>query len=129
MRILLDTHALIWFFEGNLRLPAAARGLIADRQNLKTVSIASLWEMAIKISIGKLTLSLPLDEFIARRVVTSQALILPVEVSHLIAVCSLPFHHKDPFDRLLIAQALTENIPLISADAAFDAYGVQRIWD
>ena len=128
MRILLDTHTFIWFIEGNSRISPVARAMIEDENNEKLVSTASLWEMAIKSSIGKLPTRLPFASIIPQQIDNNGFEILPVATSHIIAISTLPLHHRDPFDRMLIAQAMTEALPIVSADVAFDAYTLQRIW-
>jgi PIN domain nuclease of toxin-antitoxin system len=128
MRLLLDTHTLIWFFAGDSQLSNTARILIEDEDNNKLVSTASIWEMAIKQSKGKLNLSLPLDEYIAQKLSLEDFNLLNINLDHLSQIVSLPFYHKDPFDRLLIAQAIMEGIPILSKDSAFDAYSINRLW-
>jgi PIN domain nuclease of toxin-antitoxin system len=128
MRLLLDTHTLIWFFAGDSQLSATARILIEDEDNNKLVSIASIWEMAIKESKGLLNLSLPLHEYIAQKLSFEDFNLLNINLDHLSQIVTLPFYHKDPFDRLLIAQAMVEGIPLLSKDSAFDAYSINRLW-
>src|SRR4028119_837327 len=128
MRLLLDTHTLIWFFAGNSQLSATARILIEDEDNNKLVSIASIWEMAIKESKGLLNVSLPLHEYIAQKLSLEDFNLLNINVDHLSQIVTLPFYRKDPFDRLLIAQAMVEGIPLLSKDSAFDAYSINRLW-
>jgi PIN domain nuclease of toxin-antitoxin system len=128
MKVLLDTHTLIWFVENSPHLPATRSALIADESTERLVSIVSLWEIAIKHSLGRLALSLPLDEFIATHVPADKVTLLPITVPHLLTFAQMPWHHRDPFDRILVAQALTENVPIISADAALDTYAVQRLW-
>lgn len=128
MTALLDTHAFIWFIEGNTRLSLPARHLIQDEACTIYLSIASVWEMAIKHSLGKLRLTHPFGEVVTAQMARNDIHLLGIAVPHLVRVSSLPFHHKDPFDRLIIAQSLTDDVPVISADSAFDAYGVQRIW-
>ena len=128
MKALLDTHTLIWFVENSSKLSTAASNLIADAGTERIVSIVSLWEIAIKHSLGRLALSLPLDEFIATHVPADKVMLLPITVPHLLTFAQMPWHHRDPFDRLLVAQAMTENITIISIDTALDAYSVQRIW-
>ena len=128
MRYLLDTHSLIWFIEGDAKLSVRARQLIDDEANELFVSVASLWEMAIKFSIGKLNLGRPFAELFPEQLVDNSIEMLGVTVDHLWAVCELPFHHRDPFDRLLIAQAVVERLPIVSADVIFDRYGVRREW-
>lgn len=128
MTILLDTHALLWAYWGDPQLSAAAIRLIFDPANRVLVSPASHWEVAIKMKTGKLTLRESFIEFVQHAVFDNGFGILPIEPNHTGLVSQLPFHHKDPFDRLLIAQALSEGVPLVSADAALDAYGVTRLW-
>src|SRR4028118_2428292 len=130
MRLLLDTHTLIWFFAGNSQLSATARILIEDEDNNKLVSIASIWEMAIKQSKGRLNLSLPLHEYIGQKLSLEDFNLLNINLDHLSEIATMPFHHNDPFDRLLIAQAIREGIPILSKDSAFDAYSknVNLIW-
>ena len=92
------------------------------------MSAASLWELAIKVSIGKLALAQPYDIFIPQQLTDNAIEILPISLAHLSVVSTLPFHHRDPFDRLLIAQAMAEQLPIVSADTAFEAYSVKRLW-
>ena len=128
MTVLLDTHALLWAYWGDPQLSAAAIRLIFEPANRVLVSPASHWEVAIKMKTGKLTLRESFVEFVQHAVFDNGFKILPIEPRHTALVSQLPFHHKDPFDRLLIAQALSEGVPLVSADAAADAYGVVRLW-
>jgi PIN domain nuclease of toxin-antitoxin system len=125
---MLDTHALIWFLDGSSQLSSVARSLIEDENNDILVSVGSLWEMAIKVSLGKLHLGLPFDYFIRTEFAVNGLSLLGITAAHAAAVASLPFYHRDPFDRLLIAQAQVEGTPIISADAAFDAYPITRLW-
>lgn len=128
MRALLDTHALLWFLGGERDLSPRARALIEDADNLITVSIASLWEIAIKMGAGKLDVGRSFAEFVELRLNQTAFELLGVETSHLISLSELPRHHRDPFDRLLIAQAISEGVPVIGTDSAFDAYPVRRVW-
>jgi PIN domain nuclease of toxin-antitoxin system len=128
MRILLDTHAWLWFVLGDAALSPAARSLIEDPNNEKLVSPASYWEIAIKISMGKYVLPQPYLQFIDHAIQGQSFVVLPIQATHTALVCSLPFHHRDPFDRLLVAQALAEGIPLVSCDVGMEAYGVRRLW-
>lgn len=128
MRYLLDTHGLIWFIGGDARLSAHARRLIEDERSELFVSIASLWEMAIKFSIGKLELGLPFGDLFPEQLARNSIGLLGITVEHLRGVSDLPLHHRDPFDRLIIAQSQIEQLPVISIDAALDAYGVRREW-
>ncbi len=128
MRLLLDTHAFLWFVGGDSRLSDHARALILEPANERLLSVASLWEMAIKASLGRLNLALPFPELVERQVRGNAMSVLPVQPQHLDEVKHLPFHHKDPFDRLIIAQAQAEGIPVITRDAAFASYDVTTIW-
>jgi PIN domain nuclease of toxin-antitoxin system len=128
VRILLDTHTLLWFYLGDPQLSATARRLIEDPANTKLVSPASYWELAIKISLGKYVLRESYDDFIQHAIVDNGFLILPVEPKHTGALISLAHHHKDPFDRLMVAQAQVEGIPLVSNDSLLDQYGITRLW-
>lgn len=128
MKYLLDTHSLIWFIGGDVQLSSNARQLIDDEENELFISVASLWEMAIKFSIGKLNLGLPFETLFPEQLENNSIGILGITVEHLKAVCNLPFHHRDPFDRLIIVQSQVEKLPIISTDTIFDSYGVKREW-
>ena len=128
MRLLLDTHSFIWFFMGNPKLSNLVRNLIEDENNEKLLSIASVWEMAIKHSQGKLSFGLPFEVFIAEQLTFKNLDLLNINLKHITVISSLPLHHRDPFDRLIIAQAMVENIPILSADPLFDSYPIQRLW-
>ena len=128
MNTLLDTHAFLWFIEGSPRLSVRARELIRDPETELFLSIASLWEIAIKSSIGRLPLLRPFDELIPDQLARHEIVLLPIDVRHLVQLMHLERHHGDPFDRMLIAQAIAEHLPIISGDTAFDAYPVARMW-
>ncbi|MFO7918472.1 MAG: type II toxin-antitoxin system VapC family toxin [Anaerolineae bacterium] len=128
MRLLLDTHSFLWFIAGSNKISMAARGLIEDRANDPLLSMASLWEMAIKVSIGKLRLAEPFERLIPEQMNMNGVGLLNIQMDHVSRVVQLPFHHRDPFDRLLIAQAQIEDIPIVGADRTFDAYAVNRMW-
>jgi PIN domain nuclease of toxin-antitoxin system len=128
MKILLDTHSFLWFISGSERLSIDARDKIADLDNELVLSSASLWEIAIKVSMGKLELLQPYSQLIPQRLEENDINILPIELNHLATVVGLPFHHRDPFDRLIIAQALTEDLPVVSADRIFSQYSIKLIW-
>lgn len=128
MQVLLDTHALIWFFSGNAKLSDTARNLIEDINNIKYISVASAWEMAIKQSKGKLSLSVPLDDYIREKTKLEDFQLLEIKLSHLKIISQLHFYHSDPFDRLLIAQAIVENISIISQDSLFNLYPIKVVW-
>ena len=124
MGILLDTHVLIWLVEGDKNLSTVARSAIEDEDNSLYLSIASLWEITIKLSLGKLDLQLSVDEMVESFLIPGGIEILQIETSHLSILRDLPLHHRDPFDRLIIAQAQAEKMTLISADGVFDLYDV-----
>jgi PIN domain nuclease of toxin-antitoxin system len=128
VNLLLDTHAFLWFVSGNDKLSAPARESIESGDNLKLVSIASIWEIGIKASLGRLTLEEPFDELIPRQLEINGFDLLPIEIRHVAKVVSLPFEHRDPFDRILIAQCLADSLRIVSRDSAFDSYGVNRVW-
>lgn len=128
MKLLLDTHAFLWFIAGNLALSRKCRELIEDDNNQKLVSIASITEIAIKTSLGKLSLEQSFEEFIPQQLRRNNFYLHPFTLEHAMALSKLPFHHRDPFDRMIIAQCLTENLPILSNDGVFDAYGVNRLW-
>lgn len=128
MRLLLDTHTFLWFLLEDPHLSTTANDLIIDPTNDIEVSPATYWEIAIKVSLGKYALPEPYDIFLEREIATNDFRILPIEPKHTAVLTTLPFHHRDPFDRLLIAQAMVEAIPILSVDTAFDAYPVTRLW-
>jgi PIN domain nuclease of toxin-antitoxin system len=128
MRLLLDTHAWLWFVLGNASLSAPARELIEDANNQKLISPASYWEVAIKVALGKFSLPIRYDDFIQHAIADQNFGILHILPAHTSLLSAMPAHHRDPFDRLLVSQALVEKLSLISNDVALDAYGVHRLW-
>jgi PIN domain nuclease of toxin-antitoxin system len=128
LKLLLDTHALLWFYLDDPKLSDAARLIILDPANVKLVSPASYWEIAIKVSLGKYILTKPHAEAMHDAIDRNGFGVLPIEPTHTATLATLPFHHRDPFDRLIIAQALTEGLAIVGADTQFDAYGVTRYW-
>ena len=128
MKLLLDTHAFLWFIAGNTALSGKCRTLIEDDDNEKVVSIASITEIAIKTSLGKLSLEKSFAEIIPQQLRRNNFYLRPFTVEHAILLSKLPFHHHDPFDRMIVVQSLTENLPVLSNDNALDAYGVKSIW-
>ena len=128
MRVLLDTHTFLWFIWADAQLSQTARNSIEDMQNQKYLSIASLWEIVIKVRLGKLNLLESLPDFFSHYVDDYGFIVLPVERNHLLTLATLPLQHRDPFDRILIAQSIQEGMPLLSADHIMDSYPVSRIW-
>lgn len=128
MRLLIDTHTLIWALDDPTRLSGPATTALQDPANELLLSAATLWELAIKIGQRKLTLSLPYRPWMDKAIADLELTILPVTVEYAERQAGLPTHHKDPFDRLIVAQALVEGVPVICADPAFDAYGITRVW-
>lgn len=128
MKLLTDTHTFLWFVYNDPQLSSTARSLMADPTNDILLSLASVWELAIKVGIGKLTLTQPIELFVPDQLTRNNMQTLPILMSHALHVANLPLHHRDPFDRLIIAQSLLEAIPIISVDAVFDSYGVHRLW-
>jgi PIN domain nuclease of toxin-antitoxin system len=122
--LLLDTHIFIWLDIASPKLPPKTAVLLADKSNILMLSVVSVWEMQIKVQLGKLNLNQPLAEMIASQQQTNQIQILPVTLPHVLALQNLPMHHKDPFDRLLIAQAIVEKAILVSDDALLTQYPV-----
>jgi PIN domain nuclease of toxin-antitoxin system len=127
-RALLDTHSFLWFVTANPKLSTTAERLISTGKNDLVLSVASTWEIAIKVSIGRLPIPQPLDTFIPEQLRINRIGLLPIELKHTLEVVRLHLHHRDPFDRLLISQAVLEGLPIVSADSAFDDYPVERIW-
>ena len=127
MRLLLDTHIFLWWAGEPGRLSARVRALCEDTSNELVLSVVSVWEMQIKLQLGKLRLGLPLQDLIATQQRTNGLVILPIELAHVLALQGLPGHHNDPFDRLLIAQANVEGVTLLSADSVFSRYPVTVI--
>jgi PIN domain nuclease of toxin-antitoxin system len=128
VKLLLDTHALIWFIDGDKELSKNARRAIESEENEVLVSMASVWEIAIKISIAKLRLRLALENELREFLEGNGFGILDIEYAHVVRVALLPFEHRDPFDRLLAAQSIIKKITLVSQDEIFDRYGVERLW-
>jgi len=128
VKYLLDTHALLWFLREPSMLPPKVLETIESAGADAAVSLASLWEIAIKASLNKLYLPKPFDELFPHSVPESGLALLPIEPSHIAAVSRLPFHHRDPFDRLLVAQAQVEGLTMVTCDAAFAAYGIPLLW-
>lgn len=128
MNLLLDTHAFLWFIAGNSSLSRKARAAIEDENNRILLSVASLWEIAIKISLNKIKLSEAFELLIPDQLTVNGIELPDISVEHVALVATMPFHHRDPFDRLIAAQARVEDLTLISTDEVFDNYEVIRLW-
>jgi PIN domain nuclease of toxin-antitoxin system len=128
VRLLLDTHAFLWWVDGAPGLGRRARAAVSNPDNEVFVSIASCWELAIKISLGKLRISQNLDRFVPEQLRLNGFSLFAIELRHVVGVAGLPFHHRDPFDRLLAAQALQDQLTIVSADRVFRKYGVTVVW-
>ena len=128
MKILLDTHAFLWLMVDDPRLSGTAKSAFTDVNNEIYLSLASAWEMAIKSSLQKLKLPLPVKDYIVTRSQAHQVKLLPIALDHIAVVETLPLHHRDPFDRLIIAQSIFETLYILSDDQFFDSYPIQRIW-
>ena len=125
--LLLDTHIFIWWVDQPERLSPSALSALQDEANELLLSVASVWEMQIKIQLGKLKLSLPLKEIVKNQQEANDLPVSPVALTHVLALDALPFHHKDPFDRLLIAQSIEEQLTIVTADSKFSAYSVKLL--
>ena len=128
MRLLLDTHAFLWWVQDAPELSKKARASIANPDNECLLSLVSCWEIAIEVSLGKLTLPNPIERFVPEQLAANRFRQLDIGFRHVARVAGLTFHHRDPFDRLLAAQALEETLTMVSADPVFRRYGVKRIW-
>jgi PIN domain nuclease of toxin-antitoxin system len=128
MKYLLDTHTLLWLTTNDPRLSQNSKELYLNAENEILFSMASVWELAIKSSIKKISFDKTLEDFIEEHVKGNNIEIMKIELPHVLRVESLPFHHRDPFDRLLIAQAIEDNVSIIGMDSIFDKYKVNRIW-
>lgn len=128
MKFIADTHAFIWFITDSPQLRARAKTLFESSGSERLLGIASIWEIAIKTSLGKLSFRKPLNEFLPEQIIANSIQLLDISLSHTLRVEMPPFYHRDPFDRMIIAQSLTENLPVLSNDNAFDAYDITRVW-
>ena len=128
MKYLVDTHTFLWIIEDNKNLTDKVRTIYIDNSNEIYLSVASIWEMAIKISLNKLSIRGQLVKFIDRHAIENNIRLLSIQPHHIFPIENLPFHHRDPFDRLLLSQCLQEKMHLLSNDKEFDKYGIDRIW-
>lgn len=129
MKAIVDTHALIWALDQPARLGTKAKTFLQDPANDLLLSAATIWELAIKIGLKKLSLSLPYRQWMSQAMADLSLTVLPITVDYADVLVTLPLHHRDPFDRLLAAQATVDNLTLVSEDGVFDQYGVTRIWN
>lgn len=127
MNLLLDTHIFLWFVNDNPRLSDRLNSLIEDENNSIYLSLASLWEMSIKYNLGKLTFDSSYEEFVETEINQSNINLLEIKLEHFYINATLPLHHRDPFDRLIIAQSIAENISIVTVDSAFEKYSVTTI--
>lgn len=127
MKILIDTHIFLWYVTNNKNLNESTKLIINERENIIYLSQASIWEIAIKNSLGKLTFNSPFREFIEEQITVNDFNVLSFNLSHFEQVTKLLFHHRDPFDRIIIAQSISENIPIISYDEMFKFYDIQLL--
>ncbi len=127
MKAILDTHAFLWWLAGDARMSRHARDTIARSSEL-LLSIASIWEILIKVQSGKLNFPRPAGPYLLSKMAENRIKTLPISVDHMLALERLPRHHRDPFDRMLIAQSLEEDIPLVTADPMFERYPIRIIW-
>ena len=128
MKALLDTQVFLWWISDDPRLSSRASAIIKDGNNKLFLSAASGWEIAIKVRLGRLTLPEPLETFVPEQMALNAIESLPIQMSHALHVYTLPDHHRDPFDRMLIAQAQLENLPILSADPQISLYAVETVW-
>ena len=128
MKYLLDTHALLWILADDQRLSKNAKDCYLDKKNIILLSLSSIWEMSIKSSLNKLEIKSSMETFVEQHVINNNIQILNILPQHLYPLEKLPFHHRDPFDRLIISQAIYENMPVITSDKNFDLYSVKRVW-
>jgi PIN domain nuclease of toxin-antitoxin system len=130
MKVLLDTHTFIWWDADKKpgRLSSKAFDILSDSSNTLIVSLATIWEIQIKVQLGKLTLATPLADILKQQQQTNGIELFPVNVTHILALEALPHYHRDPFDRILIAQSVVENISLISKDPVFTQYSIPILW-
>lgn len=128
MNALIDTCSFLWFISGNEKLSKNARDFMENFDNELFMSVVSLWEIAIKISINKLQLAESFETFIPKNIKENEIIVLPIELSHVSQMMKLPFNHRDPFDRLIIAQSIVEQLPIIGCDGFFESYCIDMIW-
>ena len=129
MRLLLDAHTLIWAVDDPSKLSPRAASALDGPANDLLLSAGTIWEVAIKVGLKKLTLSMPFREWMALAIADLDVSVLPITVEYADVQAGLPYHHRDPFDRLLVAHAIVEEVPIVSADKALDSYPITRLWE
>ena len=128
MKYLIDTHTLLWIVTKDQKLSEKAKKLYLNTENLIFFSLASVWEIVIKISLKKLVIEESLKDFIQSQIKGNDIKILNIEIKHILSLENLPYYHRDPFDRLIISQSMNENIPVLGSDKVYDLYPIKRIW-
>ena len=128
MKCILDTHALLWILSDDKRLSKNAQTQFLDIKNTIYLSMASIWEISIKVSLNKLEIKSSLETLVEKHIIENDILLLNIKPEHVYPLAKLPFHHRDPFDRLIVSQAIYEKMPIISSDKDFDLYSIKRIW-
>ena len=128
MKVLFDTQAFLWAVSDDPQLSSTARAIFVDPKNEVIVSVASVWEMIVKAVAGKLPIPRPANSYIRAQLTKTSVAVLPILLHHALHVENLPMHHRDPFDRIILSQALEEKIPIVSSDRKFRLYPVQLIW-
>lgn len=128
MKIMMDTHVFLWWIWNSENLSNRSREILLDEEHEFYLSVASMWELSIKVGLGKLALAKPVDRFLSDHLASNDFNRLNITLPHVAGVSTLPLHHRDPFDRLLVSQALVEGMPILGADRIFDSYGVERLW-
>lgn len=128
MKLLLDTHVFVWLADGNRKIGSHVMRRLEDPRNERFLSHTSVWELAIKIGLGQQRIGIPLDDYLRRGLEAGIISLLPISYEHVLAVANLAQFHRDPFDRMLIAQAMHEGMTIVTADDAFDDYPVKRLW-
>ena len=128
MRVLIDTHVFIWWTSDVKKLSSRVHDLLLDPSTEAILSMVSIWEMQIKLSLGKLQFRTALSELVDDEINRNRIELLPLSLSHIYALSNLPHHHRDPFDRILIAQSMEEDLQILSIDEMFDTYDVKRLW-
>lgn len=128
MRGLIDTSTFLWFISGNSRLSHTAKTFISEIENEIFLSVASLWEIAIKMSLGKLEVFMTYEHMLSKEIEDNEIELLPIEKRHLMELLGLPLYHRDPFDRMIISQGIAENLPILTCDRLFTDYPIEKIW-